>query len=92
MPVAMVRPEKCEPKMCERGRCVARKQCPTKAIVQLDPGEMPQIDPSLCRGCSDCLAACPARAIILDGVGWIGTGSSLSAAEAPAAKNSQNDG
>ena len=44
-------------------RCPARKKCPTKALVQLDPGEVAAINTSLCRGCGDCVAACPERAI-----------------------------
>ncbi|MHB0867140.1 MAG: 4Fe-4S binding protein [Thermoleophilia bacterium] len=43
--------------------CPARKSCPTKAIVQIDPGEMAVINSSSCRGCGDCISACPMGAI-----------------------------
>jgi len=66
MPVALIHPDLCQPEQCERGRCIARRECPTKAIIQLDPGEAPQVDSALCRGCSDCLSVCPARAITLE--------------------------
>ena len=48
-------------------RCLARKVCRTKAILQIDPGEPPFIDASLCYGCHSCIPACPHGAIVLDG-------------------------
>lgn len=50
-------------------RCAARKVCRTKAILQIDPGEPPFIDASLCYGCHACIPACPYRAISLNGRG-----------------------
>jgi MinD superfamily P-loop ATPase len=47
-------------------RCPARKVCRTKAILQIDPGEPPFIDPNLCFGCRVCIPACPSGAIVLD--------------------------
>ncbi len=44
-------------------KCPARKVCPTKAIFQMDPGEAAVVDGTLCRGCGDCVLACPERAI-----------------------------
>ncbi|MFA5802341.1 MAG: 4Fe-4S dicluster domain-containing protein [Thermoleophilia bacterium] len=44
-------------------KCPARKECPTKALVQLDPGEVVTVLGSLCHGCGDCVAACPEQAI-----------------------------
>ncbi len=44
-------------------RCLARKPCRVKAIVQLDPGEAPFIDASRCHGCLVCIPACPFGAI-----------------------------
>ncbi|MBE0429769.1 MAG: 4Fe-4S binding protein [Thermoleophilia bacterium] len=46
-------------------RCPARKNCPTRALTQMDPGETAVVNQSLCRGCGDCVKACPERAIIL---------------------------
>ncbi len=46
-------------------RCEARAVCRSKAILQIDPGEPPVIDPSKCYGCHACLTACPFGAIVL---------------------------
>ena len=43
--------------------CPARKAYPTKALFQMDPGEVVIVNSSLCRGCGDCVIACPERAI-----------------------------
>ncbi len=43
--------------------CPARKACPTKALLQMDPGEVAVVNGSLCRGCGVCVSACPERAI-----------------------------
>lgn len=48
-------------------KCLARDVCRTKAILQLDPGEPPFIDPSRCYGCLACLPACPNEAIVVNG-------------------------
>lgn len=50
-------------------KCQARQVCRTKAILQLDPGEPPFIDPNLCYGCLACIPACPQGAIVLNGQG-----------------------
>jgi MinD superfamily P-loop ATPase len=56
--------------LCQACRkCAARSVCRTKAILQIDPGEPPFIDPSLCYGCRVCIPACPSGAIVLDGSG-----------------------
>ncbi|MCL4309723.1 MAG: 4Fe-4S binding protein [Actinomycetota bacterium] len=44
-------------------RCPARDSCPTKALFQMDPGEIVTVNGSLCRGCGDCVSACPEKAI-----------------------------
>jgi len=46
-------------------KCVARRVCKSKAIVQLDPGEPPMIDASRCYGCHACVPECPFEAIII---------------------------
>jgi MinD superfamily P-loop ATPase len=47
-------------------KCLARTVCRSKAILQIDPGEPPFIDPSRCYGCRACIPACPQGAIVLD--------------------------
>jgi MinD superfamily P-loop ATPase len=46
-------------------KCLARQVCRSKAILQMDPGEPPYIDASLCYGCRVCIPACPNGAIQL---------------------------
>jgi MinD superfamily P-loop ATPase len=46
-------------------KCVARRACRSKAILQIDPGEPPFIDANLCYGCNACIPACPQGAIVL---------------------------
>ncbi len=54
--------------LCQACRkCLARKACRSKAILQIDPGEPPFIDANLCYGCLACLPACPFGAIVLNG-------------------------
>ena len=54
--------------LCQSCRkCLARTVCRSKAIVQIDPGEPPFIDPSRCYGCRACIPACPNGAIVLNG-------------------------
>jgi MinD superfamily P-loop ATPase len=48
------------------GKCLARKVCRTKAILQIDPGEPPFIDVNRCYGCLACIPACPQGAIQLN--------------------------
>ncbi len=48
-------------------KCQARDVCRSKAILQIDPGEPPFIDPSRCYGCRACVPACPNGAIVLNG-------------------------
>jgi MinD superfamily P-loop ATPase len=48
-------------------KCLARDVCRSKAILQIDPGEPPFIDPNRCYGCNACIPACPNGAIVLNG-------------------------
>ncbi len=48
-------------------KCLAREVCRSKAILQIDRGEPPFIDASLCYGCRACIPACPHGAIVLNG-------------------------
>jgi len=65
MTLAVIDPERCRPEACEGGRCAVRPHCPTRAIWQEEPYEVPATDPQRCRACSKCVAACPLRAIRL---------------------------
>jgi MinD superfamily P-loop ATPase len=47
-------------------KCQAREVCRSKAILQIDRGEAPFIDPNRCYGCRACIPVCPAGAIVLD--------------------------
>ena len=59
--VPIVLDDRC--KSCRR--CVAQSVCKTKAIIQIDPGEPPMIDPGRCFGCLKCIPECPGEAIVL---------------------------
>jgi len=48
--------------------CVARRVCKIKALMQIDPGEPAMIDVTRCRGCGDCMRACPHAAIGISNV------------------------
>ena len=48
-------------------KCLAREVCRSKAILQIDRGEPPFIDPNRCYGCRACIPACPHEAIVLRG-------------------------
>jgi Fe-S-cluster-containing hydrogenase component 2 len=62
MPKAVLEEARCSPEQCDSGVCVARKQCPVKAIWQEQRYETPFVSAGLCHGCSRCIAVCPARA------------------------------
>ena len=61
--MALVDYNKCYPEKCDRGVCAAVLVCPHKLLKQEAPYEIPMPDPSLCRGCGDCVRACPLKAI-----------------------------
>ena len=56
---------RCDPSQCEGGICAAARVCERKVLRQEKPGDMPDLYPSLCLGCVDCLDACPLGAIRL---------------------------
>ncbi len=59
--MAMVIYAKCQSEKC--GVCTAAKACERRLITQESPNEIPMTNPVLCRGCGDCVRACPAGAI-----------------------------
>ncbi len=63
---AAVDPQKCDPSLCDKGTCPAIAECPRRMIKQETPYEVPYLagDPSLCRGCFNCIKACPRKAIV----------------------------
>ena len=61
--MALINYNKCRPGDCADGICPAVKACEKKLLIQEAPGEPPMPDPSLCKGCGDCVRACPSGAI-----------------------------
>jgi ATP-binding cassette subfamily E protein 1 len=64
-PKVLVDYSRCDPTRCEQGICAAAQLCRKKVLKQGSPGEMPDLYPAMCLGCTDCLAACPQGAIRL---------------------------
>ena len=54
---------KCDPSQCQNGVCLAAQACSRKLLRQEEPGDAPMSNPALCRGCGDCIRACPLKAI-----------------------------
>jgi len=63
--MAIVDFRKCDPKSCDRGICIAVHACPRKLLVQEAPLEAPMPNPSICKGCGECVRACPLKAILI---------------------------
>jgi len=61
--MALVHYNRCRPQDCEEGICLAAKACTHEMLKQEAAYEAPMPDPMLCRGCGDCVRACPAHAI-----------------------------
>lgn len=62
---AVVIEAKCDPSLCPRGVCAAKKACPWKCILQYEPGEVPVSACDKCNGCNVCAKACPAGAVVV---------------------------
>jgi len=63
--MALVDYKKCHPEKCDSGICAAALACSHGLLRQEAPCEIPMTDPFLCRGCGDCVHACPFKAIII---------------------------
>jgi ferredoxin len=63
--VALVNFNKCRPEACDSGVCAAARACSRKLLKQEAPLEIAMSDPFLCRGCGDCVRACPSKAIVV---------------------------
>ena len=61
--MALVDYGRCKPEQCVT--CAAAAVCPHKLIKQEAGSETPMTDPSLCRGCGDCVRACPLKAVAI---------------------------
>lgn len=61
--MALVDYNRCKPGKCENGICLAAVACERKLLMQEAAGEPPMPNPSLCKGCGDCVRACPLDAI-----------------------------
>ncbi len=61
--VALLDYAKCRPAQCGDGLCPASQACRYKLISQEQPYETPMMGLFTCRGCGDCMAACPLQAI-----------------------------
>jgi translation initiation factor RLI1 len=62
-PMAFLDYTKCRPEACLDGLCKATQACRYKLLKQEKPFEAPMMDPYICRGCNQCVRACPLKAI-----------------------------
>jgi translation initiation factor RLI1 len=63
--MAVVDYNKCRPEQCNSGKCSAALACPQKLLKQEELYQAPMPDPSICKGCADCVRACPLKAMKL---------------------------
>ena len=58
--------KKCRPEECNNGICQAVQACPLDILFQEQPYEKPMMYTPICKGCLDCVRACPHDALELD--------------------------
>ncbi len=63
--MALVNYNRCLPAQCDSGICAAALACPHRLLKQEALYEAPMPDPALCRGCGDCVRACPRQAVMI---------------------------
>jgi len=61
--VVKINYSKCNPEVCDAGKCPAAKECDSRALHQIEPFEKPNVDASICHGCFKCSKVCLLRAI-----------------------------
>jgi len=62
--VAVVDYARCHPERCDHGVCLAVLECVYGSLVQEGPFQALEINPAKwCRGCADCVRACPMTGI-----------------------------
>ncbi len=61
--IALIDYNKCHPEKCDGGVCAAALACPHHLLQQEAPYDIPMTQPFLCRGCGECVRACPLKAI-----------------------------
>ena len=55
---------RCKPEKCNGGVCLAALECEHKSLLQVHPGEVPEVNSARwCRGCAKCAGVCPLKAI-----------------------------
>jgi translation initiation factor RLI1 len=64
-PIAVVNYDRCRPRVCEQGECVAVRSCPRGILAQETAYALPEPRPGACVGCGICAQACPCDAIQL---------------------------
>jgi MinD superfamily P-loop ATPase len=56
---------RCDPNCSPDGICPASLVCEKKVLRQQNPGELPDLYPSRCLGCIDCIPHCRNQALQL---------------------------
>jgi len=57
--------KKCQPEQCNNGVCAAVKACSLNILAQEEPYDKPVMFSPVCKGCMDCIKACPNNALEL---------------------------
>lgn len=54
---------KCRPEQCNSGICAAAQACPLHLLEQEERYEKPMLHSPVCKGCLECVKACPFEAL-----------------------------